>query len=75
MTWYNSAHLHIEIKFITPNMRHDGRDIKILKNREAIYLKARQRYPERWKTKIRDWTPIQKVHLNPTREEKLKKIA
>lgn len=75
VTWYNSAHLHSGIKFVTPNMRHEGRDIKILKNRETIYLKARKRNPERWKTKIRDWSPVEKVHLNPTREEKLKKIA
>lgn len=75
VTWYNNAHLHSGIKFVTPNMRHDGRDLKILKKRERVYLEAREKYPDRWKTKIRDWSPINKVHLNPTREEKLKKIA
>lgn len=75
VVWYNSAHLHSGIKFVTPNMRHDGRDIKILKKREQVYLKARERNPTRWKVKVRNWSPIKKVHLNPTREEKLKKIA
>ena len=73
--WYNGAHLHSGIKFVTPNTRHDGRDIKVLKKREAVYKKAREKYPARWKTKMRNWSPIEKVHLNPTREEKLKKIA
>lgn len=75
VSWYNSAHLHSGIKFVTPNMRHDGRDLKILEKRKKVYAKARDRNPARWKSKQRDWSPVKKVHLNPTREEKLKKIA
>lgn len=75
VTWYNCSHLHSGIKFVTPNARHMGRDIKILEKRQKIYLKAKEQNPLRWKNKIRDWSPIKKVLLNPTREERLKNTA
>ena len=75
LTWYNSAHLHSGIKFVTPNIRHNEHDIKVLQKRELVYQKAREKYPARWKTKLKNRSPIEKVHFNPTRKEKLKKIA
>lgn len=75
VTWYNCSHLHSGIKFVTPNSRHEGKDIKILDRRRKIYLQAKEKNPLRWKNQIRDWKPIERVYLNPTREEKLKKIA
>ena len=32
--WYNLVHLHSAIGFVAPDDRHEGRDEKILRNRE-----------------------------------------
>ena len=55
---------------------HQMQDMKakILK-RKRVYRMAQERSPSPWKNQVRDWNPIEKVYLNPTREEKLKKIA
>ena len=63
--WYNTAHLHSAIRFVTPNDRHCGRDIEILKHRKTAYADARARHPERWSRNTRNWNPIQQVVLNP----------
>lgn len=75
VTWYNYSHLHSGIKFITPNARHLGRDIKILEKRQKVYLQAKEKNPMRWKNQLRNWNPIKQVLLNPTREERIKNIA
>jgi putative transposase len=63
--WYNHEHLHSGINFVTPASRHCGADKAILKYREAVYKKARQRHPERWSGEVRDWTSVELVVLNP----------
>jgi len=63
--WYNTVHRHSAIRFVTPEQRHQGLDVDILKNRERIYHCARQRHPERWANGTRDWTPVDTVVLNP----------
>lgn len=63
--WYNTVHLHSAIRFVTPNDRHCGRDVEILKRRKVVYQAARARHPERWSGNIRNWNPIQEVILNP----------
>jgi putative transposase len=63
--WYNNHHRHSGIKFVTPNDRHTGVDKMILENRKKIYLKARERTPERWSGNIRNWDLIKEVTLNP----------
>jgi hypothetical protein len=45
--------------------RHDGADIAILINRQRLYEHARQCTPQRWSGKIRNWTPVDVVVLNP----------
>lgn len=75
VNWYNCSHLHSGIKFVSPNARHSGRDRKILEKRHQVYFAAQKRNPLRWKNKLRDWSPVAEVRLNPTREEKLKTIA
>jgi len=71
--WYNFEHLHGSIKFVTPEQRHNGEDIDILKEREKVYLIARANNPERWSGDIRNWEPITEVFLNP--EKKKNKAA
>jgi transposase InsO family protein len=64
--WYNTAHLHSAIRFITPDDRHYGREQDILSKRKTVYEKARMRNPNRWTTgKTRNWDPIDIVLLNP----------
>ena len=63
--WYNTDHQHSSIKFTTPDQRHNGEDLSILKKRSAVYEEARRRNPARWSRKTRDWSWISTVRLNP----------
>jgi len=63
--WYNHDHRHSRIKFVTPQQRHSGEDVKLLKKRHALYTKMRQRHPERWSTNTRNWQHDPIVELNP----------
>jgi len=65
--WYNTAHLHSAIRFVTPEDRHAGRDTAILAARHAVYAAARARRPDRWSGPTRNWEPITDVTLNPAR--------
>jgi len=65
--WYNGEHLHSELRFVTPDDRHYGREAAILDKRKAVYLQAQQRTPYRWTGQIRNWKPIAIVQLNPER--------
>jgi putative transposase len=65
--WYNTKHLHSAIAFVTPNERHEGRDIAILEHRRDVYAKARQHNPRRWTTSTRPWKRPTVVILNPDR--------
>jgi transposase InsO family protein len=53
--WYNNEHRHSKIGFVTPQQRHSGKDIEILKERENTYKKARNKHPERWTKNTRKW--------------------
>jgi len=66
--WYNNEHHHSGIQFVTPNQRHKGEDKQILEKRKAVYEAAKERNPERWSGKIRDWNPVTEVWLNPPKE-------
>ena len=66
--WYNGDHLHSMIRFVTPNMRHDGQDSDARANRAQIPANARAQQPERWSGKTRNWQPAGPVWLNPERE-------
>lgn len=77
--WYNNVHRHSSLKFVTPNQRHEGQDVEILKNRKRIYDEAKSNRPERWTQSTRNWKPKGIVFLNPGKparkeEVKLKQI-
>lgn len=66
--WYNHEHCHSGIRFVTPNARHEGHDVEILRRRQAVYEQAKARHPERWTRAIRNWQPVGVVMLNPDRD-------
>jgi putative transposase len=66
--WYNFAHRHSGIRYVSPEQRHAGEDHAILAARHALYLQARERNPRRWSGNTRNWTPIGAVALNPERD-------
>lgn len=72
LTWYNTEHRHSQVRFVTPEQRHTGQDIKILERRKQVYERARQRHPERWSGTTRNWTRVDRVTLNPQRVEQAK---
>jgi len=62
--WYNNRHLHSGIRFVTPADRHSGKDKEILAKRHQVYLEAKNKHPERWSGKTRNWSSIEQVALN-----------
>lgn len=63
--WYNTQHLHSNIRFVTPAVKHAGADLALLAQRKRVYEQARARRPERWTRSTRNWSPIERVVLNP----------
>lgn len=69
VAWYNGEHRHSAIRYVTPQERHEGRDIALLAERQALYEQARRANPRRWTGKVRNWEPVQSVWLNPQTEQ------
>lgn len=65
VAWYNTEHRHSAICFVTPQQRHLGEDVAILKKRKEVYLMAKMANPSRWSGDTRNWDWIPKVSLNP----------
>lgn len=65
IAWYNNEHLHSGIRYVTPQLRHEQRDIALLAARHAVYQRARERTPARWSGDTRNWSPVGAVALNP----------
>ena len=63
VAWYNDQHRHSGIRFVTPAQRHEGKEASVLAEREAVYAKAKARHPERWRGRMRDWSPVGEVAL------------
>jgi hypothetical protein len=53
------------LTFVTPQQRHSGDDVEILRKRASVYEAARQQTPMRWSRHCRSWSRIEAVHLNP----------
>jgi len=67
VVWYNHAHLHSSIGYVTPDDRHHGRDVELLAERRRVYAEARARTPRRWSGQPRKWDRPLIVTLNPNR--------
>lgn len=62
VTWYHTEHRHSGIRFVTPAQRHAGEDAAILALRTAVYEKAKQTQPDRWRGRAtRHWEPVGSV--------------
>lgn len=64
VAWYNTEHLHCEIRYVTPDSRHAGKDGEILAKRKKVYAAARRRNPDRWSQETRNWEIVTEVALN-----------
>jgi putative transposase len=73
--WYNTEHLHSEIRFVTPHSRHYGTENQILNERDILYKISRNNNPLRWSKNTRNWSPVLEVILNPGKEEKQQNLA
>jgi putative transposase len=62
--WYNNEHTHSGIKYVTPNQRHTDADVAILERRKRTYEEAKNKNPQRWRGKIRNWDKETFVKLN-----------
>ncbi len=71
--WYNLEHRHSAIRYVTPNERHAGHEREILRRRHTVYQAAKQRKPERWSGRTRNWKPVEEVWLNPPKENEAAK--
>jgi len=69
--WYNEVHLHSGLNYVTPVQCHTGTHVAVLENRKEVYESAKEKHPERWARKPRNWTPHEQVALNPMKEEDL----
>ena len=54
---------------MTPVQCHKGEHVAILEKRKGVYEAAKAKHPERWARGVRNWTPNEKVALNPMRDE------
>ena len=66
--WYNFAHHHSALKFVTPAQRHNGEEEAILDRRKQVYELAKEQHPERWSGNTRNWDATGEVWLNPPKE-------
>lgn len=74
--WYNHAHKHRNLKFVSPAERHCGADVAIFARRIEVYEAARARNPERWSRGVRNWSLSAEVWLNrPAEESSLRQAA
>ncbi|MHB8262763.1 MAG: integrase core domain-containing protein [Acidimicrobiales bacterium] len=70
---YNRFHRHSGIKYVTPNEKHAGEDLKILADRHHLYCQAKQANPHRWiRVVTRDWNPVTMTTMNGRRIDKRK---
>ena len=63
--------MHSGLKFITPHQRHTRVDEGIMEGRHSIYLQAKERHPERWSGKTRNWRLPHVVALNANRKKRM----
>lgn len=67
----NREYRHVDIRYVSPTERHDGREHDILAQRHDPYFQARERNPRRRSPHTRNSCRIDVVTLNSERESGL----
>jgi len=62
--WYNHRHRHSGIKFVTPDLRHNGVAVKICEHRGRVYEQALELNQRRWTRSTRCWPQPEVVWIN-----------
>lgn len=66
VNWYNTAHQHSSIGYVTPHQLRYGQANAIYEQRNATLQQARAAYPERWGSRpAKAWEMNREVVLNP----------
>ena len=78
--FYNHSHKHRALNFVTPEQKHSGQDIEILKNRKLVLEEKKSMNSKRWiNNKTRNCDPTTQTNLHPIEnratEKHLKKSA
>jgi len=69
VNWYNTAHQHSSIGYVTPHQLRHGQANAIYGQRNATLQLARTMYPERWGARpARAWEMNREVVLNPDKK-------
>ena len=74
VTWYNRAHRHSAIRYVTPDERHSGSEREILAKRHELYQRARGLNPERWTGSTGNWAPVG-IICYPRDRNRIRKIG
>ncbi|MCK5905218.1 MAG: IS3 family transposase, partial [Gammaproteobacteria bacterium] len=56
--WYNNAHKHSQLNFVSPAERHADLDTDILAKRKTVLEAAKEAKPHRWSGNVRNCEPI-----------------
>jgi len=73
--WYNYEHLHREIGYLAPAIRHGGCGEEVHAGRREVYEEARKKHPQRWRNKIRTWEAPAVVVMHRRKGERAQKGA
>ncbi len=65
--WYNTAHMHSTLQYVTPFQKRNGKHHMIFENRNKVLEEARQKYIVRWGSRAARKYKIQAMEvLNPS---------
>ncbi len=62
--WYNFEHQHSGIGYVTPQSRHSGEDVEVLRKRRVVYEAVQQSHPARFGSRVRSWTAPRTVVMH-----------
>lgn len=67
INWYNTAHMHSALQYVTPYQKRNGEHYMIFENRNQVLSEARKKNPERWGSrKTKEYTIQAAETLNPS---------
>jgi len=70
VNWYNTAHRHSALSFVTPEQMRSGAYRKLFAMRNQTIQAAYEKMPCRWSKSPKQWSVEHVVYLNPSKETK-----